>query len=226
MQRGIRMLSLVVVMLAATACGQGTPSPTTHPGGGTTVDTPTATTASPTAAPSTPLPTPDSSGTYGNLTFALAQQLAPFYIVEPTWVPSSLHDEQISASITNITEVRRGTPAASATPPTGPVLVVSISYWGPYPQPPVVTINELKQGTPLGPAKGPGAGPGITSVTITIAGHTVTRRTWATTAIYPPSGPNSEYVWTDQGTTFQLQAIITESAMQQDVEHMIASMLQ
>ncbi len=62
-------------------------------------------------------------------------------------------------------------------------------------------------------------GLGVTSTTITIAGHAITRTSWSITAVGPPSGANTKYVWTDQGTTFQLMALITESVNKQDVEH-------
>jgi hypothetical protein len=210
----IAVLVVVAGVLAVVFRGQGGSDQEGIGGSGT-----------PTEAANAPLPTPDASGQYHNLTLAQAQQLAPFHLAKPAWIPSYLHDEQITASVTNITEDQPGTPTTSTTLPTGAVQVVSVSYWGLYPRPPAVTINELKQGTPLGPAGGPSSGPGINSTTITIAGHAVTRTTWAISAVSPPSGPSAKYVWTDQGSTFQLMALITEPSIENDVEHMIASML-
>jgi hypothetical protein len=173
------------------------------------------------------LPTPDAAGQYHNLAFGQAQQLAPFRLAQPTWAPSSLQETEIIASIPNITEVQPATPAASPTPPTGPVQVVSVTFQGPIPDEFAVTINELKQGTPLGQAMGPGPGPGTTSTTITIAGHLITRTTWADTTPRPIGGPSASYAWTDQGTTFQLQALLVSSPVtEKDVEHMIASIIE
>jgi hypothetical protein len=230
MRHWIRLLSLAVIMLTATACGQGQ-SPTRQIGNGAAAGTPTTMSASPTTASYAPLPTPDASGQYNNLTFAQAQQFAQFPLVQPTWVPSYLHDERISASVPNRTEVLITTPTADATPPTGAVQVVSVIIRGPSfepPEPPAVTINELKQGTSLGPpwGPGPGSGPTTTTTTITIAGHPVTDTGWPIVAVAPSPGPNNSFVWTDQGTTFQLLALVTGPLSVQDVEHMIASMLQ
>ena len=179
-----------------------------------------------TATDAVAVPTPDASGQYHNLSFAQAQQIAPFHLVQPAWVPSYLHDESITASVTNSTEAQSSTPAASTAPPTGTVQVVSVNFMGPWPKSPAVTINELQQDTPLGPSGGPNSGLGVTSTTITIAGHPVMRSNWSITSAGPPSGSNTKYVWTDQGTTFQLMALITEPVNEQDVEHMIASMVQ
>ncbi len=179
----------------------------------------------PTNAANSALPTPDASGNILLSTIDQAQQLAPFHVVQPTWVPSYLHDESIVASVPNSTEAQSSTPATSTTQPTGAVQVVSLNFMGPWPKSPAVTINELQQGTPLGPAGGPSSGLGVTSTTITIAGHPVTHSNWSITSAGPPSGYNTKYVWTDQGTTFQLMALITDPVTEQDVERMIASML-
>lgn len=255
-----RRLVLVVMVLGSicAACGQGKSS-TTHADGGAMVATPAGTpvvvassptamatpacvqgapsamTSSPTAAAGSTLPTPDAAGQYRNLTFAQAQQLAPFHLAQPAWVPPCLRVAGIIASVPNITEDRPNPPLAGvpstpsaipATPPTGSVQVVRVSFRGPDPNEFTVVINELKQGTPLGPVLGEDV-PGSQTTTMTIAGHRVTRTFWPVTAVYPQRGPSAVYVWTDHGTTFQLTALLVSPApvKQQDIEHMIASML-
>lgn len=262
----MRRLILVIMLLGSigAACGQGMTS-TTQTGGGVTVGTlasafaspialatPPSATATPTCAQMTPatqpssptaatgagMPTPDVSGQYRQLTFAQAQQLAPFHLAKPAWLPPCLQVADIVASVPNLTQVQPNpplagstpTPGVSATPPTGPVRVVRVSFALPNSIVDAsaeftVVINELKQGTPLGPVIGQDVG--STTTTMTIAGHHITRTTWPVAAVYPQSGPSAVYVWTDRGTTFQFAAsLLSWPTTEPNVEHMIASMLQ
>ncbi len=58
-----------------------------------------------------------------------------------------------------------------------------------------------------------------TPTTLTIGGHSVAR------VEYTHDGPMVNYEWREQGTIFSLDAKIAGPLTEQDVEHMIASML-
>src|SRR5579875_711892 len=252
----MRRLVLVVMLLGSVCvgCGQGMPA-TTHTGSDATVGmsatvfasptgkstppiaaaapdcalilTGAARSSSPTAVGSSTSPTPKASGPYHQLTFAQAQRVAPFHLAQPAWLPPCLNVAGITASVLNLTDPQ---PQVPATPTTSPVQAVRLDFGTAWPNKvyPVV-IDELEQGTPLWPI--PGQVTPLTT-TLTIGGHTVTRLSWAIVATLPPPGADAAYIWADQGTTFRLSAVVGATFIgihmitEQDVEQMIASMLQ
>lgn len=259
-RRLVLVVALLSLGWLGMACGQGGGSTTggrtavTTPAGTllavaspsppTVVTTPVVTTT-PICAPTTPsavtgsaAPSPDAAGQYSGLTFGQAQQLASFHLAQPAWLPPCLSVSGITASIPNLTEVQPNpplagsmpTPSVPATPVTGPVRVVRVSFSLPNSTMDAsgtftVVINELKQGIPLGLVEGQDT-PDSTTTRLMIAGHSVTRKSWAVTAVYPQSGPNAVYVWTNQGTAFQFAVSIMDWPVTElNVEHMIASML-
>ncbi len=156
-----------------------------------------------TPTPSTALPTPNADG-QTVLTFKQAQQLAPFYVTQPRWVPSVLVDEGI--------EVPQW---QGAEPPGSPIQEIMLSYRGKDPGQMInVQITEELEHVPRGYSNA------STPVAITIAGHSVTR-----TDIVAISGTLiKDYLWQQQGTTFELTGTIAGPLTEQDLEHMIASM--
>jgi len=134
-----------------------------------------------------------------SVTFAQAQQLAPFYITDPTWLPSYL----VSQCVIGFREGETPDPSAQLLieygPPDG-----SQAY--------SVQIVEYTENHGAQPSGIPSA--------LTIAGHVVA---YSVTPV--GYGTHSYFVWHDQGTIFQLDAMLGGPLTEQDVERMIASML-
>jgi hypothetical protein len=163
--------------------------------------------------------TPNAAGNYVLATLAQAQQLAPFQLAQPSWIPSYLDDPDIVAS-----DMIDASGEVTQTSPAGPVQAVNLVYHdSAEDDAALVTIREVKQGSALAQANG-------TPTPLTIAGHMVSR-TISSDPLPPPagiagySGNNASYVWTDQGTTFELDAMMAGPITEQDIEHMIASMI-
>ncbi len=168
-----------------------------------------------TATDAVAVPTPDASGQYHNLSFAQAQQIAPFHLVQPAWVPSYLVSNGIDARVRRTLETPNGTPAIQ---PASPEAIDSVSFaFGPRVRDngAVVMIQE----TPDSVSFGSPPQDAVMS-TLMLVGQTITKFE------YDSNLPIAGYQWRDQGTGFELKAYLDGQLTEQDVEHMIASMLE
>ncbi len=140
------------------------------------------------------------------LTFAQAEHIVSFYVAEPTWVPSYL----VNKGVVVIAPPRQ-------TPTPQNVHDVFLEYApAAFNQPYSVTIREFDN------TKLPHVYDG-TSTTVTIAGKPVTR-TVATRA--KSTDPHIlGFTWSQEGTFFWLDAEVGGPVTEQDLEHMVASMI-
>ena len=171
---------------------------------------PSGATPQPSPTPTLPLalPTPDK---YGQiiLAFAQVQRLATFYVARSQWVPPYLADQGVMVPQWQ-----------GAEPPGSPFERIILAYGSSNPsQHYMVQISESSVG--VHSSFGSQAS---TPTTVTIAGHRVTR-----TDITARSGAQvkkvADYLWQDQGTTFELAGDLSGPVTEQDLEHMVASMI-
>ena len=146
--------------------------------------------------------TPNPSGS-SSLTFEELQQIAPFYVAQPSWVPLYL--------------IAQGGDTAPHSDPSHPPVPIQsvVLYYGPAEsnQHFSLEIDEFVDGRDI-QIPGP-----TTTTTLNVSGYSVSRTS--------SDNPNSSVLfrWQDQGTTFLIRAQIDGPLTEQDVEHMIASML-
>ena len=143
------------------------------------------------------------------ITFAEAQHLTPFHLTQPQWTPAYL----VSNGAGTVPSASAGLTVATA---VAPVIQDVILRYGPVDatQQCFVELFETDQPSGFGFPGNP------TPTTLTIGGHSVTR------VEYTHDGPMVNYGWRDQGTIFSLDAKIAGPLTEQDVEHMVASMLE
>jgi hypothetical protein len=159
--------------------------------------------AQPSPTPPFALPTPDADGQIV-LTFEQARQITPFFVATPQWVPDYLTDQGV------IVPEWQG-----AEPPGSLVQEIMLTYLNPE-QRISVQITEEGEHVPRAFANA------ATPTTLTIAGQSVTR----TDIVSGSETPIRDYLWQEHGTTFELTGTITDPLTEQDLEHMIASMIE
>ncbi len=177
----------------------------------TSVSDSRATTQSQTAATAPAIPSPAADGGYYKLTFAQAQQLTPFTLIKPTFIPPSLDEDGLTIMIPPVPPV--GSPTGT---PTG----ANLSYPAAGNNGLNVDIEETS--LDLTPPGSSGSGASSTAMSaVAIGGTSVTR------IKVPDQHGNSSvtYVWKQGTTTIMLTALISNPASAQDIEHMIASMI-
>ncbi len=157
------------------------------------------------ASPSTSaaIPTPNANGVIV-LTFPQAEQISPFYVAQPQWVPSYLQFDAVTVGGAN-------PPGTALTPDH--IHFFTLDYQ-PADGSHQYSLQILEHGGTFTTSYGPG-----TPSTVTIAEHSVDRFVSSTTI------PLTYFTWQDQGTTFQITAQVAGPLTEQDVERMIASML-
>ncbi len=181
--------------------------------------------ASPTnASTAGALPTPDQSGRILGITFAQAQQLTPFSIFMPTYIPPSLKYGGVDVKIPIVAP--KGVPKDTPTQ-------ANLGFDPSGSQGFLVTIMETQ--LDLNPNNVGGAEVPVTNAagtptvmpadgvvsTLTIDGTSVTRHDVAN----QDGKIFSVYFWKQGKTTMMLSAILDYPASQQDIEQMIASMI-
>ena len=142
------------------------------------------------------------------LTFDQLQQKAHYYLAQPTWLPSYLVPGGVMIGET--------TPPGT-TPTSQEIHVSVLSYLPTDPgQPYSLAIRELDSTiTPEAPTG--------SITTITIDGQVITRS--AATQLAPGEANIVNFQWSEKGTHFWVAAQMAGPLTEQDIEHMIASML-
>ncbi|HEX7102557.1 MAG TPA: hypothetical protein VF201_07940 [Nitrolancea sp.] len=163
----------------------------------------TTTQVQPSPTPPFALPTPDAGGQIV-LTLDQARQIAPFFVTKPQWVPDYLTDQGI------IVPEWQGAESAGSL-----VQEIMLTYLNAKQQ---ISVQITEEGEHVPRAFASASTP----TTMTIGGQSVTR-----TDIVAASGtPIRDYLWQEQGTTFELTGTVTDPLTEQDLEHMIASMIE
>ncbi len=186
---------------------------TTTPSNPSTVEGPWKFVITPAMIADHSLPTPNETGHYTGITFEQAQQLAPFTLAQPQWVPSYLVKQWIEARALPQLEFPNGTPTLSS--PSNPKLeLVTLMYTlQDSTQNGLVAIQETGHSVQAGIPND------ATQTTVTMAGLAITKSTF-TMAV-----PMAEYQWQMDGTYFDVSVHFAGPITEQDVEHMIASMI-
>ncbi len=139
----------------------------------------------------------------GALTFAQAKQMAPFYVAVPTWLPDYLVEQSVSVD---------GTPILDSTNNLAQIRFIIANYaLKNRPQDYVLQIGEQVAQLSTTPPEGK-------SSDLQIGGHTVR-------SIMSLNGSSVYFTWQDQGTTVQMTAHMTSPVTEQDLEHIVDTML-